>query len=321
MSASIGSRIRRWKGPLKYIVTGLVVVGLVWMVRGSWSELSASSIRLGEIRWHRLLVAAACYGLGMLTAAAFWHGVLARLGLQVAAGRAYSAFFLSQLGKYLPGKAMVIVLRVAAIRAPGVNTQLAVVSVFVETLTWMAVGAAVGCLALSAIGRATTWIVMAGGLVALFSIVAVSPPCLRRVLGWLRPPDPREAELPVNGLTWRFLFGGWLLLALGWMLVGASLWWVVAAFPEAPVRAADFPLMMACAGLSVVLGFASLIPGGLGVRELVIMPLLAGPFGAPVALGAAVLARLVWMGTELLLAAIMKAVSWRRHVEGGCRSR
>ena len=63
--------------------------------------------------------------------------------------------------------------------------------------------------------------------------------------------------------------------------------------------------MTASVCLAVVAGFLSLIPGGLGVRELVLDELMAEPFGRTVALVSAVLLRLVWLMTELAISGIL----------------
>ena len=49
----------------------------------------------------------------------------------------------------------------------------------------------------------------------------------------------------------------------------------------------------------------ALIPGGLGVRELVVIPLLRAPFGAATALVCAVLLRVCWMVSEALVSIIL----------------
>ena len=49
-------------------------------------------------------------------------------------------------------------------------------------------------------------------------------------------------------------------------------------------------------------GFISLIPGGAGVREYIILALLGPTLGATGAILAAVALRLVWLVTEVLLA-------------------
>ena len=59
--------------------------------------------------------------------------------------------------------------------------------------------------------------------------------------------------------------------------------------------------------LAIILGFVSLIPGGLGVRELVLIPLLAkvAGLGTFVELISAVVLRLVWLLAELILSGLL----------------
>jgi glycosyltransferase 2 family protein len=72
----------------------------------------------------------------------------------------------------------------------------------------------------------------------------------------------------------------------------------------------DIPVLTACAALAVVLGFVSFIPGGFGVRELVVTTLLAplAEFGTARALAAAVLLRVIWLLSELFASAILMTV-------------
>ena len=81
--------------------------------------------------------------------------------------------------------------------------------------------------------------------------------------------------------------------------------------PGTDMAAADFVLVLACVSLATVAGFVSLLPGGLGVRELVMIPLLGSRFGAPTALIAAVVIRIVWLASEVLVSAIMGSMSKR----------
>ena len=66
-------------------------------------------------------------------------------------------------------------------------------------------------------------------------------------------------------------------------------------------------LIIGCIGtscLAAVLGFVSFMPGGAGVRELVLMLSLEPLIGGPMALAVAIWYRLVTLGAELFLAAI-----------------
>ena len=98
---------------------------------------------------------------------------------------------------------------------------------------------------------------------------------------------------------------GWIALAIGWTLNGCCLWLVISALPGANPTNAHLAVTLAAVTLATVGGFVSLIPGGLGVRELVMIPLLGSEFGTVIAVMAAILVRLVWLSAELASSAIL----------------
>jgi uncharacterized membrane protein YbhN (UPF0104 family) len=66
----------------------------------------------------------------------------------------------------------------------------------------------------------------------------------------------------------------------------------------------------ACA-MAVVLGFVSFLPGGAGVREVVLSTMLTPIVGPVAAVAAAVWLRIVWLAAELLVAAGLRvACNW-----------
>src|SRR5262249_55867674 len=66
--------------------------------------------------------------------------LLHSLGQQPSRLAAFRAYYVSQLGKYLPGKAVAVVMRVALVRSPGVSGGVAALTTFYEVLTTMASG-------------------------------------------------------------------------------------------------------------------------------------------------------------------------------------
>jgi uncharacterized membrane protein YbhN (UPF0104 family) len=113
----------------------------------------------------------------------------------------------------------------------------------------------------------------------------------------------------LQGLTLRLMAGGWLANLFGWCLFGVSLWATFRAMPglvPQPVDLIDtFPLMTTTVCLAMVAGFLSLLPGGVLVREYIILTLMGGPFGTVAACVSAVLLRVVWMASEALLAGVL----------------
>ncbi len=80
---------------------------------------------------------------------------------------------------------------------------------------------------------------------------------------------------------------------------------VLQAIPGANPLLADWPLCLMVVTLATTIGFLSFLPGGLGVRELVMIPLLGPAIGITSAIMASIALRLVWIATELLVGGIV----------------
>jgi glycosyltransferase 2 family protein len=99
-------------------------------------------------------------------------------------------------------------------------------------------------------------------------------------------------------------------------LLGLSQLAVVCAFdPAGTRRLASLglePVVIASVALATVAGFlVAVLPGGLGVREGVLMSALAPALGSDQAVVAALALRLVWVVAELAAAAVL--VPWSRR--------
>jgi uncharacterized membrane protein YbhN (UPF0104 family) len=272
----------------------------------AWDGLAGHAWRIRPL-W--LLAAGALYLLGLLPSAAFWYGTLRRLGQTPGWWQALRAYYVGHLGKYVPGKAMVIVLRTGLVRGPGVSTSVAVVSVFCETLTSMAVGAFLAAALLAACFREQRFFLwVALGLMAV-AVTPTLPPVFRRLaaLAGVGRRDP-DAFDKLRQITFRWLLEGWLAIALGWAAIGLSLWATLRGLDittsdgRLPEAWAHLPLWTAAVSLATVAGFLSLIPGGAGVREAVLIGLMRQTgFAAADALLAAAMLRIVWLAAELAI--------------------
>jgi len=301
------SPARKWLvAAAKLAVLALVV----WFVQDTlvdaWRQLGKHPWRV-DPGW--LAATGAFYLLGLLPAGLFWWYLLRVMGQPAAPGEALRAYFIGHLGKYVPGKAMVVVLRAGLIRGRHVDVGVAAASVFAETLTMMAVGAvlAAGTLAIRLSDeRALFW----GALgLALLAGLPTLPPIFRRVarlagVGRNRP----EVAKQLDRLNWAVLGVGWLAMLASWCGLAASLWAMLRALGlDVPGLFADPAAYIAAVSLSMVAGFLSLIPGGLGVRDMILLRLLARlfPLTAAEAVVAGVLLRLTWLISELVLSALL----------------
>ncbi len=215
------------------------------------------------------------------------------------------------MAKYIPGKAWVIVWRVALLRKYGASTGVVAVTATYETLTSMATGAmlAVCLLPWAGLGLGLTlYHGLALVAVGLMPLAAGAVNILAaRIVKKKRGPD----STPLPAPTFLLLCRGMLQAMLGWLCLGASLWLTVAGLsPTPPAWSTDMFLEdLSAVAMSYVAGFAAFIlPGGFGAREAVLQKVLAvqllpteGVAAAPVAAIIAIVLRILWTAFEVLI--------------------
>lgn len=295
---------------LKSALALALIVGVAWhfakLLRAE--ELTNLTVR------YELLVPAGLLYLGAHTIwATFFVQLLRSQGADVNWLTGVRAYFVSQFGKYVPGKAWVIVLRVVMLRRDGVTTAVVGLTATYETLTSMAAGAIIGVCLLPWTGFGDlveseigpwTWL----GLVAI-ACLPVGFLGLnrfaRRVARWRQGPDATPLPVPRIGLLAR----GLLQDSVGWCLLGLSLWLTIrAVVPEtADLSPEAYRNSVAAVAVSYVAGFVAFVsPSGLGARELLMQLMLTrqlqpdvGSTAAGLAVVVALIVRLVWTVFEV----------------------
>lgn len=307
-----------------WIRIAVEVTVLVLVVAFVWRSLADALYQLRDYRFHLqpawLVLSGALYLLGMLPMGIFWYYALRALGQHPRPGETLRAFYIGHLGKYVPGKALVVILRTGLIRSERVSTGVAAASVFLETLTMMAVGAflSAGILTLKPhpeIALKYGYLVpLAAGLMLLSGLPTL-PPVFRRLAHLMRVGrnDP-DIDRKLRGITWRLTAIGWIGVAAGWMVIGLSLWATLRGMGIAGLDPfAHLHYYVAATALAIVAGFLSFLPGGAIVRELILTAILGIYFSQVIhadpqqanPLVTAVILRLVWLAAELIAAGIM----------------
>lgn len=311
--------LKRWA--IRAVKLGILIL-LGWFISATFLRAWAESLKY---RWELhpgwLVPAGAFYAVSLLSSTTFWHIVLRTLGQQVTPWQTLRAYCIGNLGKYVPGKAMVVILRAGLIRGPGIDTGVAAASVFVETLTMIAVGSfwAATYLAIQFRQESPMFSLGAVGLMVVAGLPTL-PPVFRflaRKAGVGRS-DPAVLE-KLGQLRYRTLLIGWGLMFLTWLLMGLSYWATLRAMGLDQLSLIDeLPRYSAAVAMATVAGFmAVLIPAGLGVRESFLAHLMTpylmqlsveGPKLA--ALVSAALLRLIWLVTELCISGVVYGLTW-----------
>jgi glycosyltransferase 2 family protein len=330
-------RFRKLWPYLKLVLAAVIVIAVgrrFYLDLRDHPEVWEAPLRPG---W--LLLSAVLYQVGIGFSGLFWYRLLRSLGQKPGLLASLRAYYISQLGKYVPGKAYAVVWRVDLIRGPEVRAGIAGMTTFYEVLVTMASGSLLAAVLFLAIwpdigagfDPARLWALLmqepgesngiGRGLAVALSLLLFLPPFLvtlppifNRAVGRISLPFRKSGEAPPH-VRFRTKLEGLLITSIGWLCMGASVWALLkGVLPESQLPPTTLELLLRIIAVNAVVyvaGFEVLIsPGGLGVREFLlslffVTILATASAGAELTASlnlASVALRLVWTAAEVLLA-------------------
>ncbi|MEQ1827844.1 MAG: lysylphosphatidylglycerol synthase domain-containing protein [Pirellula sp.] len=308
---SLQARIGRLKPLLKWLIVLVVAVFLYLTIRRAYHDVQAQSEHLdfSRIDWRWMVLGILFYAVGMIPAGIAWLQTLKAFGQGVPFWYGMYVYFLGHLGKYVPGKAMVIVLRAGKLHPLGVEIKPTIVSVFVETLTSICTGAVLGC-AFLLIQKPLppSWMIVGACLCIPCSLAFLLPHTFRGILAVLaKSKIGRMPKSVSNAFTWPMMIRTCSWMVVGWLMHGTAGWMVLSGIQSNNEvwTLAAWSVCVAAISLGAVVGFASMLPSGAVVRELIITWLLSNVVSQPIALFAAVAFRICNLIAEFLMIGIL----------------
>lgn len=293
---------------------------LVALAAAAWAVVSRRAELAQALADMNPLVPVGAFALGVvyivLTMLA-WRSVLADLGSPLGLRVASALFYVSQLGKYVPGG----VWNILAVAELGRDREIPqrrsvaamLVSVLISLVSGLFLAAASVPFAPSALADRFGW--------ALFTlpvfVVILLPPVLNRVLGLAlrvlrRPP----LESPV---TWRGVVTATAWTLAAWLVAGMQVWLLCVGMGASP-SAATLGLSIGGYALAWSVGFLAIfVPAGAGVREAILAIVLGGSLGAGGVIAVVLLSRAILTIADLLLglAGVVALRRGRRRAAAG----
>ncbi len=296
----------------QWILPIMVLAAIVWQFASILRRAEVQE-QIGKLnfRWQWMLASGLLYLFAHCIWANFWVRLLHQQGLPTSHGVGTRAYFISQLGKYVPGKIWVIAIRVGMIGNDTKTRVIVGVTATFEALTSMATGAFVGALLLPLLSidlskfGAKNYSLLAVGAVPIGLVL------LNRLIVTIAKKQGRTGAGDIPLMRFGTLLGGILQTAVGWLLMGVSFWMAMQGILPNPTTPDIYELLRLTAinAISYVIGFVFLfMPAGAGIREEVMKQLLAPEFAPEfgdgalgVALYISLILRLVWTTAEILL--------------------
>ncbi len=282
-----------------WVTLAVVLVAAVVLVDRNGAVI-ASTLR--AIGWPAMVGAAGLALLGTIAVGAVWLSVLRELGgRQVPVADGGGTFFVTQLGKYLPGALWPILAQVAAAHRWGCRRSAVVAANLVMLGLLLVTGLLLALITLPWVpSLSADWLRWGFVLVPVLVVLLLPrtvPTLAERVSAlsarWgagLRLADARLSRAVLASLLTWALWGGqlWVLLSAA----GGSGAWL-------PAVAIGASALAWSAGLLVVVA-----PAGAGVREAVLVAVCAPVVGAGPALAVALAARVLLTLADVALAVV-----------------
>jgi len=285
---------------------GVLVTAVVFFVYRAltrhWVEFRSLEIDLSfELR--AIVLAALTVWATYLILIEAWRWVILGWGQSLGRPQAARIWLISNLGRYLPGKVWSIAgLAVLASRA-GVKSWAATGSAV--AMQALAVGTGVGVVAVAAPQTASPLqLALAGTIAVVFVWLLVSPALVSRVVSVVWP------QTEFRPLDLRAAMSAGLVTVLAWIAYGVAFWLLAnGLFVD---HALDVRSAIGVFAAGYIVGLLAIFaPGGVGVREAVLVALLTPRIGPGEALALAVASRLLLTLCEVVAALAALPLSLR----------
>ncbi|HOP07862.1 MAG TPA: lysylphosphatidylglycerol synthase transmembrane domain-containing protein [candidate division Zixibacteria bacterium] len=292
---------------LKLLLTAVIVFFLFRQISHHWQEIKDFD---WEISWLPL-IGSILVGLAtFLIMASNWQSLIAGFGHRISLLKSFRIFYLSDMGRYIPGKIWPLMGILYMTKKEGVPPEQATASFVLIQLFAIPASFLLFALAVqfeprilvdqvALLGEWSAWLFTACLLIGVVVLVLWPKRLLSLLNVVLRRFSRPEIVFELDKKVALQLF---VRYSLGWFMYGLAFYLFLEAFaPEADIR------LIAAVGVfnaAYQIGYLALFaPGGFGPRELV-MGFMLAPFLGPVAPAIAIMARLWAIIVEVTAALI-----------------
>ena len=268
------------KKPWLSLLKLLILFAVIWIVgtklRSAWLNVQQKQL---AIDWRWSPIAILSLSANMLTSSLVWRWLAWRKGDRSPTLPLLGAYFFSQTGKYIPGKIGLLLMRVERAARFGMSPGICTMSTLLENILYLISGGLFGMLAIGKIldelrardlitASQQRWqwpLIAALMLIMMFAChPAIFYGIINRGLRFAKKsPIPPEQRLPLAPI----LISIFAFIPC-WLFGGIAIWASTRCVQN--IAFTDSAWLAPAFALSVIIGMASLMPGGLGARELVV---------------------------------------------------
>ena len=272
---------------LKFAIIGAIFYFVINNVVSNWEQMAAQGVHFDAFY---ALLSILVMMLAWLTTSWSWGKTLEAFGAKLKYRDVFVIYFRSMIGKYLPGKFWQIVGMTYVGAQKGVPEGLIISSAIISQAYSVLTGAILFSFAIvildlkGIVGNFLSPAIASIPILLLFLVVVVRPvlmvTIINRVLGILKR---QKIEVRIGLGKSLEIFA---LFLVPWFIFGLSFWFLGRSLT--PIPFSQYPLLLSIAVGATIIGFLAIFtPGGIGVREGLIVILMTAFTKYPVPLASA----------------------------------
>ncbi len=282
----------RYKSLLKWVIIVVIFAFLGKMIAENWSEVKGHPF---AFQIWSLIGSTLIFALSYFIQFWAWYLITLRLGIAIPFKETLENWFYSQLGKYLPGKVWPFLGRLYLYGAKGKSKKTVTVALYFETATLVMAAGLIFLVSFFSFREvqpvhpeiSSAWLIPVFIVAFLFLHPKILQEVLNRILSLLKRD---RLSISISYVETLWIVG---VCVLSWGVGGIGFYLFVDSFFT--VSASYLLILTGALAISSTLGLIALFaPGGLGVREGILVYLLSSIMPGSVAVILSVLTRL-WM--------------------------
>lgn len=278
---------------LKVIVMLIIFTVMIYYLANNWSSLKEYDLTFNPIF---LIISFILLGLSHILASIGWNLILKLLKSNIPQKSASGIYFISQLGRYIPGKVWYILGRVGMTRKFNIPKRIIILSGFLELVLVMASASIIFLLALiffPIIPEIQNYLPYLTTLIILI-LIGIHPKSLNLILKILK-----KTEIKIK-LSYLKILLTLLFFTVVWLIKGIAFYYLISSITILDIS--NLFWIISVFSISWVIGYLILItPGGIGAREGLIIYLLTPLFPLPLTIAISLLTRIWMIITEFTL--------------------
>lgn len=254
------------------LLAAFIFTALIFAAIGIWGQRGGLAQGLHRMSVLILVLALLCGAISVTCTLLLWRTILRGFGAYFDIAESAQVYFISQLGKYIPGSIWPVIAQMELARRHKVERATMLTGGVLAVVLNAVVGGVLACLLLPFASpdalKVYWWLMMCVPVL----IIGMHPKIVFTCMNWLLARLKRRLLVEQLSIRTELKAGAWGLLS--WIFLGASVYVFVAGLGVTGIHAFAASIAAACLAVSVGILLIPL-PAGVGVREVAFVVCLA----------------------------------------------